>query len=355
MKIVEIIPSLKPVGGAEVFITNFCSELNKNKNIKLKLIIINNNQNNSYLVSELSKSGVDICFLSRKNSFDIAAYIRLKKIVREFKPDIIHSHLYSLTTLYFSGIFRNIQKKHYNVYQTIHNSNPCSKTFFDKLQRKLILKHKVLPICVSRSSAEIYSRNFSMNFAYVNNGISTDKFDSSMILKKREIDFLCVGRFASVKNQKYVIDCIKKNSSLLKYKFLFVGNGEHFESIKYEATNLDNVDFIKHEDNPEKLMSRSKVLLVPSLMEGNPMVINEAVASGMIVVANNVGGIPDVIKYKKEKYLTTVNDKDSFIKAMIDAVEEANHIDRLIYEQDILNSISITECVNNYLEVFKSL
>ena len=134
--------------------------------------------------------------------------------------------------------------------------------------------------------------------------------------------------------------------------FCFLGDGPLLEECKeyVKENRIFNVSFEGFVKNGNKYMANSKVLLIPSLNEGNPLVINEAIASGMMVVGSDVGGIHDLLVNLNNCFLCKVNDEASFYSAMRECLKS---IDREDFIFDVDKTIySIDRSVDSYFEVF---
>jgi len=118
----------------------------------------------------------------------------------------------------------------------------------------------------------------------------------------REGDFVLgfVGRLSEEKGVKYLIEAM----ALIKHeglpvKLLVIGEGPEEESLLelVERLNIgDDVFFVGFQNEMEKWYPEIDVFVLPSLTEGTPMSLLEAMAAGVPVVASDVGGVPDIIQ-----------------------------------------------------------
>ena len=88
MKILEVISSLYPMGGAETFATNLCVEISKIA--KLKVVILYQ-KNRDFFISKLKENNIDVVILDRKGHIDLKNAKQLREIILDFKPDVIHT------------------------------------------------------------------------------------------------------------------------------------------------------------------------------------------------------------------------------------------------------------------------
>jgi teichuronic acid biosynthesis glycosyltransferase TuaC len=150
----------------------------------------------------------------------------------------------------------------------------------------------------------------------VPNGVDTEKFkpagkENSRKLLNLPLDkniILFVGALRSIKGVDYLIEAAK-NFVDSNTELYLVGRDDGLKkSLKKMAQDFKITDFIKfigpvnHEDIP-LWISASDILVLPSLSEGRPNVVLEALACEVPVVATDVGGIPELIINGETGYL----------------------------------------------------
>ena len=144
---------------------------------------------------------------------------------------------------------------------------------------------------------------------------------------KGQIVLLFVGRIAKTKGVLHLIKCIPKlNSKNIKFHIFFAGDGSYLSFVKnYVNENKinDNVTFLGSVDH-DKLPSyynMADVMVLPSDMEGIPMVILESLACGTPVVASRVGGIPELITHGRNGFLVDDISPENLTKMIIKVLE----------------------------------
>lgn len=320
LKVVEIIPALHPIGGAQTFFANLCESFISlyDKEMDLTCIFLYKKQSN-FIYDQIGKLKCKKIFLDKKKGIDLKCAKELKRILNEIKPDIINSHLDTTLTLFLA--FKFLKK--IPIVHTVHNmiGPEFKKSRFNNFLMKIGF---LTPICVSENSAKSLEKYLHKEVKFINNGVIVSNYNSLANSEKRDIDFICVGSFTPVKNHCYLIECFNLIKDKNRLKMYLLGDGELRPQIENKIASLKlnkNIVCVGNVSNVSEYMSRSKILVMPSLSEGNPMVINEALASGVFVVANKVGGIPNLITDSSNGFLVQKGDSCEFSNKMIEALD----------------------------------
>ena len=358
MRIVEVIPSFYPVGGAERLVYSFCNYLkNENSDIEL-LVICLYDQDERSMAFELIKHCVRVEFAGKKRGVDFRCAKKVGRLIKEFAPDVIHAHLNSLLTLFLARAHRYCP-----VYYTIH-------TLIDKsvigsvnkplnaLYRYLFKTHKVKPIAIAdeiRQSVENYYGLKEASVPVVLNGVGIPDETTLLPLSERPIDFVFLGRFVELKNVENIIAAFEIASQRKEMNMTMAGEGPLLEECKMRGKNINNLTILGHVNDPESLIKSSKVLILVSKYEGNPMVINEAIAHKTYVLATSVGGIPSVVIDGVGHLIAPDFSIDELADQMLHSIDGLNKKQKdidLAYPQ-ALPLVSLGRMTNDYLSVFK--
>ena len=355
IELVEIIPSLNPVGGAETMFVNFCEEIKKHhsNDVHLNVVILYKYEKNA-LYDRLEKLGISIHFLDKHKGLDFVCAQKLGHILDTLKPDLIHTHLGTSVTLMLALKF----KKRFPIVHTFHHM--VGTGFKKELFNRFLIKKKIIhPVAVSELSSKSIEAKTKQYCPYIDNGINVDNYDSALPVNKRQLDFLCVASFRPVKNQKYLINVFKELiAEDDRFSLTFLGSGSMLQMcMEQSKPYLDkNIFFKGSVDDVNKYMANSKILVLTSTSEGNPMVVNEALASGMYVIANNVGGLPNLIHQGITGDLVPVDDLSAFKNMMLQRITDIEFLEkRRVANINDIEKYSIKNSVNNYIDLFRKL
>lgn len=165
-----------------------------------------------------------------------------------------------------------------------------------------------------------------------------------------------VGNLKQIKNVYTLIDVIKQVSETQKMILLIIGDGPEKEGLirKVEYLNMGNVIFhgsVSHTEMP-KYLSASDLLILPSQSEGLPLCIQEAMACGTPVIANDVGGVSWLLQNGENGIIT--KDESEIYSALTTVLSEPSHLDTyrrnsLSFAQRHLSHIPVASQIEDVL------
>jgi glycosyltransferase involved in cell wall biosynthesis len=135
------------------------------------------------------------------------------------------------------------------------------------------------------------------------------------------VNLLSVGRLSYEKGLDHLIICLRRLGSA-SYKLTLCGDGPYRQRLQslVNAQGLDDhVHFLGRIPWGQRLSevyARSDILVLPSLSEGSPKVLLEAMAKGLPVIATRVGGIPDIIEDMENGILVPPGDSQALANAI---------------------------------------
>lgn len=141
-----------------------------------------------------------------------------------------------------------------------------------------------------------------------------------------------VGGFSFEKNHKSLLKIYKKYLEIHPNSHLhLLGDGPLKGDIETYAKEIglsNSITFYGWVDTPIAYIAKADLLVLPSLIEGMPSVLLEAMIAKTTVVAYDVGGVSEIIENLKTGYLVAKNNEKHFLEAMINAIKINN--DKLI-------------------------
>lgn len=297
------------LGGIEKQILNIVSKV-KSKDINFILIT----DNETAFAKEFKKYG-KVYYINSKKIFKSA--LELKKIIKADRIDIIQSHM--LRESYIASIAQILNAKFYSIFR-IHTYIDCS--FIRKYKKNIyhiishILSSKVdlyLPINIYNYEELIKRSKINKNkIEIIHDGVK--KIENAINANLNLKDIVMIANFNYGKGHDVAIKAL---SELMKesneYNITFIGgeNGINLtESILENNKNLakklgveKNVKFLGFIEDIGEIIQNKSIVILPSYMEGTPNCLLEAMSAKKIVIASNVGGIPEFVIDGKTGFL----------------------------------------------------
>lgn len=320
MKIIQIMPEFG-LAGAEVMAENLAYGL---KNKGHDVIMVSLYKLNTPITDRLEKQGITINYLGKKRGFDLSIVPKLRKIIKRYNPDVIHTHRYVLPYAFLSSFGLRIKRIH-----TVHNMAEKEVPYKQIRLQKILFRYlKVIPVAITPLTQQSIENCYGIkrrDIPLVYNGI-----DLSKCIKKKKVSIgekitiLHVGRFAKQKNHKMLIEAF--SDVINQYpncELKLVGNGDLVKDVKDQVYKLHltkNVHFLGLMSDVYEIMSESDIFVLPSVYEGMPITLIEAMGTGLPIIATSVGGVPDIIEDKKSGLLINVS-KQELADAIINIIK----------------------------------
>ncbi len=230
----------------------------------------------------------------------------------------------------------------------------------------LYLPEYFLSLLAARSS-NVYSCGFSLYKRLKALGIDSTLLFSSLITdddfyEKRfrfKGNLLYVGFLRYAKGLEILVDLV----SILKEKGLtvklnIVGDGEYKDELMrmVKASSLEeDIIFTGHIGNREVLRSyyrKGDIFLFPSLSEGSPRVVLEAMANSLPVVATPVGGLPHIFKNDVHIKFAEFNNPESFAKKIIEYISDESSTQMIVDEamKSVKNDLAMESFLSTLFE-----
>ena len=301
MKILMVITSLG-VGGAEKVVTTLADQL----------VNMGHEVNIAYLTGEAlvvpKNKSVRVINLEVKSFRSLTGgYLKLRKLIDDFKPDVVHSHLVHANILCRTmRLSTNIPR----LISSAHNTDEEGWTRF--LAYRLTDRITDISTNVSDEAVEAFIQKKAVRrgrMLTLHNGISTADFvfseqarsyiRSELGVTEGQQLILAVGRLNEQKDYPNLLSAISHVSLKCRnVKLAIVGDGPQLNELKKYANSLglnNKVNFLGIRTDIPSLMSAADVFTLSSAWEGFGLVVAEAMACNRVVVATDCGGVKEVV------------------------------------------------------------
>ncbi|MBP9070347.1 MAG: glycosyltransferase [Bacteroidia bacterium] len=335
-----------------------------------------------HITDSLNLKPVIIKDLNREISLinDYKSYTEIKRLIKEFKPDIVHTHASKagaigrlaaisckvpvivhtfhghvfhnyfgkLKTAFYLTIERYLAKRSSAI---VTNSNLLKKELSESFQITTAEKIHVVPL------------GFDLAKFQTNQKQKRKDFRSKYKIKEDELVISIIGRLAPIKNHELFFDAIENitKQSSKKIKAIIVGDGETRQYLESYLKNKNLVycssadkncvfNFIGWQKDVDQILAGTDIVALSSKNEGTPVSLIEAQAAGKFIVTTNVGGVKDILHNDcgfvsetdeefKTLLLKAIEEHDALnqkAKAGIAFANEQFSYKRLVNDMDIL-------------------
>jgi glycosyltransferase involved in cell wall biosynthesis len=282
------------------------------------------------------QKGKKVFYLTQKPSLGLLeffAIFKLASLLKKQHVDIFDCHHHK------SIVLGTIAAKLTSVPIILANIHGMGRT--RNMKRKLLnfflLPHIDKIFAVGQAVKEdILKTNPSVkpeNVINLGNSIDYDYYSSYSCSRKTVRDklsipqnayvFATAGRLAPTKGQQYLIKAFSQvKKQIPAAELFFAGTGELKNQLEKQASDLNcktSVHFLDHVDNMPEFYSAVDTLVLPSVAEGLPRTLLEAMASGVFCIAANAGGIPEILDNGACGLLVPAKDSNALADAMLKA------------------------------------
>jgi glycosyltransferase involved in cell wall biosynthesis len=169
-----------------------------------------------------------------------------------------------------------------------------------------------------------------------------------------------IGRFSEEKRPEMFVDIANALKGLDQLHFVMIGHGPDYNRVKQQISELDMEDRIYAPGIVEDIkpfLKLTDVLVIPSRIEGIPIVLMEALALGVPVVASDVGGIPSILTDNETGFVCDRGRIEDFIQCVERLCVDASLRAKLKHNARAYASeyLSIHKMTTEYHEVFQHL
>lgn len=321
------------IGGLQQVVVNICRNIDRDKFYVTVLCL----RALGEFVEEIENLGIPVILLPQKEiGTDYFSFIKVAKILRDEQIDVVHTHN---TQPFIDGTIASLLTCVKKVIHTDHG-----RKFPDK--KRYMLAEKIASFFVDRVvGVSEKTANDIIKYEHIHknkvltifNGVDETRFAISVdkIAKKRELGIRNNGpiigvasRLSPEKGVKYVISAMSE--IIDKYPdstLVIAGKGPQERSLIEQANKLNrhnNVLFIGARMDIPELLRVFDLIVVPSISEGLPMIILEAMAASCPVVATNVGGIPATIEHGENGSLVNPGDSKALSSEILRLLDDDN-------------------------------
>ena len=358
IKILYIINNLQ-VGGAEKILLELVKNIDKKKfEIKVATIMGGGELERAYA------EHTEVKIFKKSNKLGLNVLFGLRKLIRQYKPDIIHTHLFSADVWGRIAAMGVVPAK---IISTEHNMG------YEEGRWKKALKHFLsyfndVIVAVSEGVRDyliIGQRIEKTRVKVIYNGIDLEKFlfRGTQLARYGEgvLRIVTIGRLVPAKAQETLIEAMYQLADEYPQATLqIIGTGPRIQELGDIVKKLHlekSIEFVGSVANTANYLNKADLFILPSVLEGLGMAAVEAMAIGVPVIATNIPGLNEVV----------INEETGLLFEPLDSQGLVGQIKRLLkdtklQERMILNGrdrvekmFSVEQMIREYEELYEHL
>jgi glycosyltransferase involved in cell wall biosynthesis len=373
IRVLHIIPTLNK-GGAERLTIEICNKLSDSNETEVLLVLMSNDikyelpSSLNYVVTN-SKINLSIW---KKNKVSSSNF---DNIIKEFKPDIIHSHLFEAEVLsrfktypnivYITHVHDNIVQFENFTFQALNRRkilNRYEKYWVTKQYKKVDNKFISISKDTTRYLIKSLTKSKSKDVIFeLSNAIDFEKFYfSGEKTITQKISFIAVGSLVEKKNQQLLIHIASiLNTKGVDFEMKILGDGPKrvFLENEIRSRGLSNrVHLLGNVNDVPYYLKQATLFIHTALYEPFGLVLLEAMASGLPIVSLDGKGNRDIVLNGKNGFLLQKNDPELFVKAILDLLNDREKYQSISnYARTFAKNYDIKEYVKTMIEFYKLL
>lgn len=311
----------------------------------------------SYIAEQLGLVPIEITEMRRSvlPFYDIIAYLRIRKIIKQYKPDVVHTHASK------AGALGRLAAKSCKVPLIVHTFHGhVFHSYFNSFLSNIIVKAErflakktdaIVAISDSQKQelSEVYKVAPAEKIFVVPLGFNLDKFgvehEAKRILFRKKYGFDkddiiigIIGRIVPIKNHDMFLEVAAslKSKTNKQVRFAVIGDGESRPLVEKKSAELGlsysyyitdpksktDVVVTSWETEIDQALAGLDVVVLTSHNEGTPVSLIEAQAAFKPVVSTNVGGVEDIVMHGESGYITEVGEVEAFAGYVARLIED---------------------------------
>jgi glycosyltransferase involved in cell wall biosynthesis len=289
------------------------------------------------LYDDIRSLNIPVHRLSTHGLADPRAVLRTLALIRDWKPEVVHTHLIKSDLVgQVAAALASVPVR----VSSVHSINPWrKKRVLSAISRRIASRTHAF-IAVTEEVSE-YTMRWSGYPAHkmvvIDNGVDLNRFDPSTVAPldiisalRNAPDSLLIGMIGRLQPPKGHDVLLRAAADVLaacpQIRFVIIGDGPLRPQIEAQRSALgldDQVILTGLERDIPGALAALDMVVFPSIWEGLPVALLEAMAMQLPIVATTVGGIPDVLAGERGGLLVPPSDPPALAAALIRLLRDA--------------------------------
>ncbi len=303
--------------------------------------------------------------------YGIALASKITQVVSDYKLDIVHAH-YAVPHAISAWLAQAVHSKQkFRLVTTLHGTDITlvgqSPSYFPMV--KFALQQSDAVTSVSNWLRQLTLDEFGLDngVEVIPNFVDLEKFRRGLSPCQRsrfatpdEKVLFHISNFRPVKRVGDVVKVFAKVREKMPSKLVMIGDGPERDlamSLSRELNVHEHVHFLGKIEQIELYFACADLMLFPSEYESFGLAALEAMASEIVVIASNGGGLPEVIDHGVNGFLAPVGDVDSMAKYAIEILSDDDRREKMAVaaRQKAAREFDANIIIDQYEELYQSV
>lgn len=363
---VAFITYLLDIGGIETLILEICRNIDRNAYDPYVFVF----QRDGKLEDELRSMGIPVYLVEKRPGTDLGLVLRLMRLFRRLNIDVVHTHnqspwLYGGIAAFLSG------KPLIHTEHTVVDYHPqYHPERWKKIERWLsLITYRITTVANSVAAFLTAEEGIpSSKINVIHNGVKTSVYDKHTdVCSKRaslginDTDFVVgnVARFYPNKDHKTLLKAFEIVSrNIGQAKLMLAGDGPLKDELVAVADKLGlsgKVNFLGNRRDIPEVLKTFDIFALSSTREGFPIVLLEAMAAGLPVVATDVDGNSELVNDGRTGILVPSGNAEALARAICDMASGRQDVKRMGEEarQAVRSRFNFENMIASYDAIYK--
>lgn len=269
-----------------------------------------------------------------KPGIDLRIARDIVKTARRFQPDLIQG--FELETNFYACVAARLAGRSKTV-ATFHGMVSAFRWVYSPFLQTIFVAANAV-VCVSEALRKRCIRHALIRrprCSVIRNGVDISRFSPAGRCEQPDRPFIVgyvANFYSTVKGHRYLLEAIASLPPRDRVQAWLVGDGTLLADMMRLAKELNidhRVSFLGPRDDIPALLSQMDVFVLPSLTEGCPHALLEAMAAGVPVIATKVGGVPEIVSHNRTGILVPAESAEAIRDAVVQLMNDRSLRDLL--------------------------
>jgi glycosyltransferase involved in cell wall biosynthesis len=292
-------------GGAENHVLALATELHKHGHEVLLAC-----PENAWTSVRFRERGLETRHLAMRGLDDLFSYWKLRRLVRTWRPDIVHAHgvrpsQYASLALIGTGV---------PTISTAHSTG--ARKHMRRINHIIAVSDAVLQNLIQNGYAPEH-------LTRIYNGVPDVPPGDKAALRRelgipdQQFALVCAARFNPQKGQEMLVEAVKRMPEYIHVYLMGDTGTDYGKRVVAAANGFPRIHFCGYRDDVSRLLPAFDAAVSPSYTEAFSLSLAEAAAARLPVVATAVGGVPEVVIDGETGLLVPPNQPEAFADAVV--------------------------------------